>query len=388
MLEKNKNPWLVLVAFMIAHGVNDGFGWIIPPLLPFIREHFNLSYAEMGGIFSIFRFTSGIPQAPASWLVNLFPASSILTAGLLWSSFGMFLVSLSTSYVALLWLSAISGFGCATYHPLSVTILSRVFSRDRLGRAIGLHLSGSGVGMVVAPFLVGLLVTRFSWRLPLQIWSGMGLLTGFGLIFFLHHRQKEVNPEIRKFQWPFFSRPLLTYLMSSSIWGIGQGGILTFVVLFLVDRRGFQPESAAAAFGLMSLAGLVCRPFLGAMMDRMGRRKPIIITGYVISAISILALVYITHKWLIYLPMILMGIFGLGHSGLADTFMIESIPSLRREATLGFVFTVRMGISATSPLIIGILAEWIQIENAFLVLSTLGMVAAIIISFAEEKPVD
>jgi hypothetical protein len=60
MLAKNKNPWLVLIAFMIAHGVNDGFGWIIPPLLPFIREHFNLSYAEMGGIFSIFRFTSGI----------------------------------------------------------------------------------------------------------------------------------------------------------------------------------------------------------------------------------------------------------------------------------------------------------------------------------------
>jgi MFS family permease len=204
----------------------------------------------------------------------------------------------------------------------------------------------------------------------------------------LHHRQKEVNPEIRKFQWPFFSRPLLTYLMSSSIWGIGQGGILTFIVLFLVDERGFRPESAAAAFGLMSLAGLVCRPFLGAMMDRMGRRKPIIIAGYVISAISILALVYITHKWLIYLPMILLGIFGLGHSGLADTFMIESIPSLRREATLGFVFTVRMGVSATSPLIIGILAEWIRIENAFLVLSTLGLLAAIIISFAEEKPVD
>jgi FSR family fosmidomycin resistance protein-like MFS transporter len=388
MLAKNKSPWLMLIAFMIAHGVNDGFGWIIPPLLPFIREHFNLSYAEMGGIFSIFRFTSGIPQAPAAWLVHLFPASSILTAGLLWSSFGMFLTSFSTSYVALLWLSGISGFGCATYHPLSVTILSRVFSRDRLGRAIGFHLSGSGVGMVVAPLLVGLLVTRFSWRLPLQVWSGMGLLTGFGLIFFLRHHQKEVNSDIRKFQWPFFSRPLVTYILSSSTWGIAQGGILTFMALFLVDERGFQPESAAAIYGLMSLAGLVCRPFLGALMDWMGRRKPIIIFGYALSAISILALVYITHKWFIYLPLILLGIFGLGHSGLADTFMIESIPSSRREATLGLVFTIRMGVSATSPLIIGILAEWIRIENAFIVLSVLGIVAAIIISSADEKPLD
>jgi len=231
-------------------------------------------------------------------------------------------------------------------------------------------------------------VTRFSWRLPLQIWSGMGLLTGFGLIFFLRHHQKEVNSDIRKFQWPFFSRPLVTYILSSSTWGIAQGGILTFMALFLVDERGFQPESAAAIYGLMSLAGLVCRPFLGALMDWMGRRKPIIIFGYALSAISILALVYITHKWFIYLPLILLGIFGLGHSGLADTFMIESIPSSRREATLGLVFTIRMGVSATSPLIIGILAEWIRIENAFIVLSVLGIVAAIIISSAEEKPLD
>ena len=216
----------------------------------------------------------------------------------------------------------------------------------------------------------------------------MGLLTGFGLVFFLRHHQKEVNPDSRKFQWPFFSKPLLTYLLSSSIWGIGQGGILTFIVLFLVDRRGFQPESAAAIYGLMSLAGLICRPFLGAVMDRMGRRKPIIIAGYAISAISILALVYITHKWFIFLPLILLGIFGLGHSGLADTFMIESIPSLRREATLGFVFTIRMGVSATSPVIVGLLAEWIHIENAFLVLSVLGLAAAIIISFAAEKPLE
>ena len=206
MLTVNRNRWPILIAFMIAHGVNDGFGWIIPPLLPFIREYFNLSYTEMGGIFSIFRFTGSILQAPAAYLVHFFPASTVLTAGLLWSSVGMLLASFSTSYAALLWLSAISGMGRSTYHPLAVTILSRIFGRKSLGQAIGFHLSGSGAGMVAAPFLVGLLVTRFSWRLPLQIWCGMGVLAGFGLAFFLRHNQQELNPDVRSFHWPFFSR--------------------------------------------------------------------------------------------------------------------------------------------------------------------------------------
>jgi MFS family permease len=123
-------------------------------------------------------------------------------------------------------------------------------------------------------------------------------------------------------------------------------------------------------------------------MDQMGRRKPIIIMGYVISAISILALVFITHRWLIIAPLILLGIFGMGHAGLADTFMIVSIPSLRREETLGFVYTLRMGISAISPFLIGILAELVKIEKAFLFLSILPWIAAVIILFAEEKPQD
>jgi MFS family permease len=388
MNTENKNRWFILVVFVIAHGVNDGFGWIIPPLLPFIREYFNLSYTEMGSIFSLFRFTSSLPQAPAAYLAHFFPASYVLTGGLLWSSIVMFFASFSVTYGVLLWLTAIGGLGRATYHPLAVTILSRVFGRERLGRAIGFHLSGSGVGMVVAPFLVGVLLTRFSWRLPLQIWCGIGFLASFGLAFFLRHHYKEINPNVRSFHWPFFSRPLLLYLLSSSIYGIAQGGILAFMALFLVDKRGFQPESAALIFGLMPLAGIACRPYLGTLMDQMGRRKPIIIAGYVISAISILGLVFIAHRWLISVPLILLGIFGIGHSGLADTFMIESIPSLRREETLGFVYTFRMGVSAIAPFLMGILAELVKIDKAFLFLSILPWVAAVMIWFADEKPQD
>ena len=36
MIFSSRNRWFVLFVFMIAHGINDGFGWIIPPLLPTI----------------------------------------------------------------------------------------------------------------------------------------------------------------------------------------------------------------------------------------------------------------------------------------------------------------------------------------------------------------
>ena len=64
--------------FMIAHGVNDGFGWIIPPLLPALREHFHLSYSQMGVLLTLYRFFGNLFQAPAAYLVHFAPASLIL----------------------------------------------------------------------------------------------------------------------------------------------------------------------------------------------------------------------------------------------------------------------------------------------------------------------
>ncbi len=62
MLTVNKNRWPILIAFMIAHGVNDGFGWIIPPLLIGV-------VAELVGIEKAFLCLSVLPWAAAGIIV-------------------------------------------------------------------------------------------------------------------------------------------------------------------------------------------------------------------------------------------------------------------------------------------------------------------------------
>lgn len=388
MMNQHPHRWIILMMFMVAHAVNDGFQWIVPPLLPAIREHFDLSYSEIGGFFTLFRFFGNILQAPTAYLVYFAPASALLAGGLLWLSAGMFLLSLSTSYWMLVWIGAISGCGRATYHPLAVTTLSRVFGRDVLGKAIGLHLSGSSAGNVIAPLLVGLLLTNFSWRLPLQVWSMMGIAAGLSLFFFLKRQKGSLHVTGKTPRWPFFSRPILIYLAAEGSWGIAQSGMMSFLPLFLVDHRSFSQQEAAAIYGAMALSGLLCRPFLGALMDWMGRRKPVIISGYIIAGLSLLTLTISESRLVLYAPIVLLGIFGQGHSGLSDTFMIERIPSHRREETLGFIYTVRMSIASLTPVLIGILSERISLVNAFLILAAVPALSAILLSQAEERHVE
>jgi MFS family permease len=388
MISQNGKKWGVLMMFMMAHAINDGFGWIIPPLLPAIREHFQLSYGEMGAFYTSFRFFGNIAQAPAAYLVHFVPISTILVSGLLWLSIGMFVSSLSSTYRLMVVFSAVGGIGAATYHPLAVAILSRVFGRDSLGRAVALHLSASTMGQVIAPLLVGLLLIHYEWRLPVQIWSGLGILVGVTLFLFLRSQEDGFQLKNKTLGFPFFSRPLGIYILAESLWGIAQMAMMTFLPLFLVDYRGFSHGKAAAVFGIMALSGTFFRPFLGALMDWMGRRKPVIIGGAVIAGLSILGIAKAETEWLIYLFVILLGTFGSGHAGLADTFMIEMIPSHRREETLGFVYTMRMGIASLSPFMVGLVSERIGLIHGFTILALISGLSVILFSLAEEKPVD
>ncbi len=385
MPSPTRSRWAILAMFMIAHAINDGFAWVIPPLLPAVREHFGISYAEMGLFLTLFRAFGSWTQIPASYLILFVPPVTVLVGGLIWSSAGMLIASLSSSYAMLIWISAISGIGRATYHPLAMTMLSRIFPRELLGRVIGIHLSASNTSNVIAPFLVALLLAQSSWRLPIQVWSLLGIVAGIFLFFFLKIPGADFSPRRKKLGWPFFSKSMGIYLTAISLYGISQGGLMTFFPLFLVDHRGFSPGAAAAFYGLMAFSGTVCRPFLGALMDWMAKRKPVIMLGFIFAGLAILGLASIKIPWVMYLCFIVMGIFGSGHSGLSDVFLVEMIPPERREETLGFVYTLRMGVTAISPLFVGIFSERLGLVEVFMILGFLCLSCALIISFAEEK---
>ena len=69
-----------LVGF--AHGTSHFFHLILAPLFPWLRQAFDLSYAELGLAVSVFFVVSGIGQAIAGFVVDRFGAWIVLMAGL------------------------------------------------------------------------------------------------------------------------------------------------------------------------------------------------------------------------------------------------------------------------------------------------------------------
>ncbi len=363
---------LLLIAFMVAHAANDGFNAIFPPLLPLIREHFHLSYAQLGGFLSLFRFFGSVLQIPVGYLAHFIPSSTIMVSGLFWVSTGMLLATFAGSYWMLASACSFAGIGRASYHPLSFSLLSRVSPRKRLGRIIGLHMGASSAAHLIAPFLIILLADRFGWYWPIRLWCLYGIMAAFILLVVLRRQiGKERKVEGKALRLPYISSSLVFYCLFRICWAIARNGMSTFLPLFLVEKAHFSIKVATLYYVAMYLIEVMTRPMIGAFSDRVGRRKPVILSECVLFGILFLALTVFQTKLILLVIILGIGLFAGTIPVVGQTYAIEMIPSEQRERTLGFVFTIITATTTFTPLIVGFLADYFGLMQSFIILPLL-----------------
>ncbi|MFQ5841746.1 MAG: MFS transporter, partial [Thermodesulfobacteriota bacterium] len=363
---------LLLIAFMVAHAANDGFNAIFPPLLPLIREHFHLSYAQLGGFLSLFRFFGSFLQIPVSYLSHFIPSSTIMVSGLLWLSTGMLLATFAGSYWMLASAFSFAGIGRASYHPLSFSLLSRVFPKKRLGRIVGLHMGASSAAHLIAPFLVILLANKFGWYWPIRLWCLYGIMAAsFLLVVLRRHIGKEEKVEGKALRLPFISSSLVFYCLFRICWAIARNGMSTFLPLFLVEKAHFSIKVATLYYIAMYLMEVITRPMIGAYSDKVGKRKPVILGECVLFGVLFLSLTIFQTQLVLLIIILGIGLFAGTIPVVAQTYAIEMIPSEHRERTLGFVFTISTTTTTFTPLIIGFLADYLGLIQSFIILPSL-----------------
>lgn len=376
---------LLLIAFMVAHAANDGFNAIFPPLLPLIREHFHLSYAQLGGFLSLFRFFGSVLQIPVGYLAHFIPSSTIMVSGLFWVSTGMLLATFAGSYWMLASACSFAGIGRASYHPLSFSLLSRVFPRKRLGRIIGLHMGASSAAHLIAPFLIILLADRFGWYWPIRLWCLYGIMAAFILLVVLRRQiGKERKVEGKALRLPYISSSLVFYCLFRICWAIARNGMSTFLPLFLVEKAHVSIKVATLYYVAMYLIEVMTRPMIGAFSDRVGRRKPVILSGCVLFGILFLALTVFQTKLVLLVIILGIGLFAGTIPVVGQTYAIEMIPSEQRERTLGFVFTIITATTTFTPLIVGYLADYFGLMQSFIILPLLIGVGMFFLFFTRE----
>jgi MFS family permease len=279
-----------------------------------LMQSFGVGAKGLGNLSAFYFYAYVAMQIPTGVLVDSWGARKLLILGSVSAAAGTLLFGATGSYTVACAGRALVGASTAVGWLVLLKLATHWFPGRRFAMLAGLGLLFGNIGAVAAQVPLRLLIEHFGWR-AVVLSSAAVILAVSGLAWALVRNdpsdrgfrsyapaslQQRDNPRVSAllagFKRIFGYRN--TWLIVFAQGGL-VGPILSFTGLwgtpFLRVRFGLTPTTAAAVCSVMIVSWAVASPIAGGLSDRIGRRKPIYLTGCLIAAAGWIVMFYVTR---------------------------------------------------------------------------------------------
>lgn len=292
--------WRVVGVSTILHGVMGGLGHVGLSVyfLPLARD-FGVSHTKMSFAFALRTLEGGLEGPIIGFLVDRLGGRKMVLFGVVLGGIGFILMAATSTYTLFLivFLGLVTVGMSVPHHGLFATI--NQWFRRRLGFAMSVAISGSGIGGAIITPIVAWLIFNHGWRYA-SVFSGILLLIiGLPLVGLV--RSPRPGENALEDSITGNARPIAETgdlgktvvqgvdmdfsigqaLRTSTYWLLsfaiamrltGQQVLMVHIVPILVSR-GISEGGAASLVALMSLMRLPSVLALGFLSDRWSREK-------------------------------------------------------------------------------------------------------------------
>jgi len=357
----------------LAHLISHFSQLLLAPLFPWLKEAFNVSYAELGFLMTIFFAVSCAVQALAGFAVDRFGPRPLLFSGLALLGIAALGYSSSTSYWMMAGFAVVGGVGNGVFHPVDYTLLNRKVSARRLGHAYSVHGITGSLGWALAPALVVSLTLAYSWRVALAAAAALAFAV---LVMLLLNRDKLALKAVPMIKGAPAAGSGLDFLRIPAVWMCFTFFFWYAVVLSVV--QAFAPEAARQLHGVplplvamclsvymvCSAGGMVLGGFMAADPSRCER-----LVGAGIGVAAAVAMLLALGSLAPWMVPVLFGVMGFA-TGIAgpsrDLLVKRSTPENASGRVYGVVYAGLDIGQAVSPLIFGLMMDHGQYRGVLL----------------------
>ena len=164
-LSRRASDVRVISLISLAHGSSHFFHLVLPPMFPWLKDAFALSYAELGLLMSVFFVVSCIAQATSGFLVDRIGARPVLFGGIGLLILAALVYSQSNGYAMLILGAVIAGCGNGIFHPVDYTLINHKVSPPNLPYAYSMHGVTGYLGWAAAPAFMVAIAQLADWRI-------------------------------------------------------------------------------------------------------------------------------------------------------------------------------------------------------------------------------
>jgi predicted MFS family arabinose efflux permease len=276
------NPWWVVVGAVTGLFVCNGpvlaftFGVFLKPIMADMGwQRGTASFAlSVGGV------VSALMVPVIGWMMDRWSIRRVALPGLVIYAIAMGLLGLSPhSLLIFVLLFALADGASAIQTPIGYAKAIAAWFDRRRGLALGIAMSGVGLGGFVMPQLAEALIERGGWRSAYPLLGLLTLVIAFPAVALWIREPRPGEGEHHRSAMAAANLPGLTVREAAAtgrFWillaifflvAIALNGTVAHVVPLLTDA-GLSPARAAATMGIFGLATMTGRLLAGYLVDR------------------------------------------------------------------------------------------------------------------------
>jgi CP family cyanate transporter-like MFS transporter len=365
------------------------FGLSMASLAPLVREieaDLRFSHSAMGTIMGAWQFVFIFAAIPCGMLLDRIGARWGLAIGALIIGLSGIFRGFAGEYLELLAAVALFGLGGPLISAGAPKVVSEYFEGAHRGLAMGIYITGPGIGAIAALLLTQPLVLPWldgDWRLLLQIWGVVGILSGLFWLLVAREGRQPSAPMEDKAQLSSLIEILripavrLILLMSVAVFAINHG--MGNWLVEILQSFGASASGASALATIPVGIGI----FSALTLPRMAigsRRFSVLMLLFSCSVIASLALLAEPAGFWLYLTLMVEGIAAGSMMTVLVLTLVEvpGVGSKRSGTAGGFFFSAAEIGGVGGPVLLGLLfTAHGHFSSSLMVLALLGVLLLI-----------
>ncbi|WKD61023.1 Multidrug resistance protein stp [Corynebacterium ciconiae DSM 44920] len=156
--------WKALAALCIGFFMILLDQTIVAVATPQLYEQLDATLTQVVWVTSSYLLCFAVPLLVTGRLGDRFGQREVYIVGMAVFTLSSLACGLAQSVHALIIARAVQGIGAALLTPQTMSVINRIFPRDRRGAAMGVWGAVAGLANLAGPLLGGVLVSRFGWQ--------------------------------------------------------------------------------------------------------------------------------------------------------------------------------------------------------------------------------
>ena len=295
------------------------------------------------------------------------------------------LFALSTIWSFVLFVRVIERIGKGLRTAPRDAIVAESCDENVRGKAYGFHRAMDGIGSILGAIFAFSLLPVLGYRNIFLFAFIPGIIAVFA-VFFIKEKNEPIKEKTgeRSVKLSFKELPvnLILFIIVSSIFALGHFGYA--FLLLRAKNIGLADNTAILLYVLFYIVYTVCIMPSGIVSDKIGR-KPVLMIGYGIFAITSLGLIFSSNIFSILLFFVTYGIFYAMIDGVQRAFVVDLAPKHLKATALGTFHTPIGLVALPGGYIAGLLWDKINPETTFLYGFTLAILSIVLLIFVKGK---